>query len=208
MGVDVWAMRKAELVRCRGEESHSDDHCYVAPYRKRLDGLRSGCYKVGKGGRDFGYRVGSYLDFDQWRRELSIMALGVLPEETWTHPRQYREKPFIELIDFPDSSGSAIGSKTATKLHTDFVAHSSRANKHFLDSRIRSEAHLRVPKNTRIPKKRHINRLGVEAQMMAAKILRADNMTVGDDGEWMWAVYRAFRKAFSLASNHGFVCLC
>lgn len=207
MGVDVWAMSKATLVKCN-EESHSDDHCYIAPYRKRLDGLRSGCYRVGKGGRNLGFRVGSYLDFDQWIRELSIMALGVQPEETWNHPRQYRGKPFIELIDFPDSSGCAIGPKTTPKLHTDFVSHASRAKKYFLDSRIRLEAHSHIPKNTRIRKKRHENRLGVEAQMRVAKIVGADNMTVGDDGEWMWAVYRAFRKAFSLASHHGFVCLC
>ena len=132
MGVDIEAISRAKYVACRGDEECDEKHYGVGSYPKRRDGLKPGCYVVGKGGRSMGFGAGTYVGYNDWKRQLSRMALGVEPEEVWDAPRRFRGKPFVELIDFPDGVGPIIGPKTSAKLYADFVAFASKARKHYL----------------------------------------------------------------------------
>lgn len=81
MGLDVEAISRATFVTCRNEENCDDTHHFVGSLRKRRDGLKAGCYVKGNGGRCFGFRAGSYTGYSEWRRQLSLLALEVEPEE-------------------------------------------------------------------------------------------------------------------------------
>lgn len=106
-------------------------------------------------------------------------------EEVWDHPRRYRGRPFVELIDFPDAAGPAIGSATSAKLHGDFAKFAAKAKRHF-DS---------------------LSTLAGE-QKASAKSKRSTNVEQPDDCSWMWQVYRDFRKAFKVAGDKGLVVFC
>jgi hypothetical protein len=200
MGVDIIAISKAKFVACRGDEECDEKHYGVGSYRKRRDGLKPGCYVVGKGGRSMGFGAGTYAGYNDWKRQLSLLALGVEPEEVWEHPRRFRDKPFVELIDFPDGVGPIIGPKTSVKLYADFVAFATRAKKHYLKRPAQEP-----PSSARM--KRHINQTGLSTAEEVAGALGGTLMgaSEGDDMAWMWEVYRGFRRAFKLASDGGFV---
>ena len=208
MGVDIWAMSKARFVNCPGDEENcSDDHCSVVAHRKSLDGREEGCYVVGKGGREFSFRVGSYHDFDAWRKLLSIFALGVMPEEVWNHPGRYRKQSFFEIVDFPDSVGFAMGPKTAGKLYADFAAHSAKARKFYRDPETPKEIASYL-KGGRRPAK-NLRNAGLFAEAKVAKTIDATVLEqTTEELEWMWHVYRDFRRAFKLASDGGLVTFC
>src|SRR4051812_20179100 len=122
MGLDIVAVSKVRRIECDGGEECDERHFTVGSYRKGRDDLKPGCYVKGKGGRDFGFRAGTYIGYSDWRTELCLLALGVSPEEVWENPRRFRKKPFVELIDFTDSVGPVIGPRTSAKLYDDFVA--------------------------------------------------------------------------------------
>jgi len=225
MGVDIIAISKAKLVTCRGGEECDDSHYGVGSPPSRRDGLKPGCYVVGKGGRSMGFRAGSYAGYSDWKRQLSLLALEVEPEVVWEHPRRFRGKPFVGLIDFPDVVGPIIGPKTSAKLYADFVALASRARRHYLTrpaGRASSSAHTELPPidivtsgSARRPgsparAKRHINQAGLSAAEEVAGALGGTMMGAGEgeDMAWMWEVYRDFRRAFKLASDGGFVAFC
>lgn len=116
--------------------SHADaENYYDIPDITRLyvdyspldqhDDLESGFYRCGdKYERSF--KAGSYSGYNRWREKLSLLALGVMPEEVWDQPELYRGKPFVELIHFSDCEG-VIGPKTSAKLAKDFVEFKERA---------------------------------------------------------------------------------
>jgi hypothetical protein len=65
-------------------------------------------------------------------RELCRLVLGLEWEEVCRHPRRYRAKPFVELLDFSyTSEGQTIGPRTSAKLHADFVGFAANARKHY-----------------------------------------------------------------------------
>jgi hypothetical protein len=97
---------------------HKNDSAHKA----RLAGMKPGQYEYTEGSERHGFRAGSYSGYNWWRRQLCQFALGVDPEEVWHHPRRYRGKPFVELIDFTDCDGR-IGTKVAAKLAQDFRDH-------------------------------------------------------------------------------------
>ena len=204
MGLDIAAISKAKLVACRGDEECDDTHYCVGSYRKRRDGLKSGCYIVGKGGRSFNFRAGSYVGYSEWICQLSLLSLAVEPEEVWDHPRRFRCKPFVELIDFPDSVGPIIGPKTSAKLHADFVAFASKAKKYYQTPSVQMPA--QGSKKLKAKSKQSINRAGLssvdELTTAMGGVMKA---TESEDRTWMWEIYRDFRRAFKLASNRGFV---
>jgi hypothetical protein len=221
MGVDIIAISKAKLVACRGDEECDDSHYVVGSSPSRRDGLKPGCYIVGKGGGSMGFRAGSYAGYSGWKRQLSLLALGLTPEEVWEQPRRFRGKPFVELIDLPDVVGPIIGSKTSAKLYTDFAAFASRARRHYVTRAADTTSSARAnslptdivaggparrhPSARRV--KRHINQAGLSA---AEELVGALGGTLvgageGEDMGWMWEVYRNFRRAFKLASDSGFV---
>jgi hypothetical protein len=180
MGFDIIAVSKAERIRCSGGDECDDTHWPVGRSIKHRNGLKSGCYITGSGGKDIGFCL-SYTAYGDWANELSMLALGVPRDEVLRHRRRYRGKPFVELIDFPDADNAAIGPKTAGKLHADFVTFAAKAKKHF----VRRRAALGT-----LDRKRH------------------RNDSTDTDIDWMWDVYRDFRSAFKLARNDGFVTFC
>ena len=97
------------------------------------DGVKTGCYVPGRGGRESSLDF-NYAAYDGWIRRLSLMALGVEPGEVWNHPRRFRGKPFVELITFPDTGGGAIGPITSAKLYGDFVAFAAKARRYYATS--------------------------------------------------------------------------
>jgi hypothetical protein len=131
-----------------------------------------------------------------------------MPEEVWNHPGRYRKKPFFEIIDFPDSSGFAMGPKTAAKLYADFAAHSAKARKFYHDPGTPKEINSHLPKGGRRSNKNLRN----AGRFAAAKVAEAIGGTVmaetTEELEWMWRVYRDFRRAFKLASDRGLVAFC
>lgn len=68
-----------------------------------------------------GFRAGSYSGYNWWRKQLSVLAHDVEPEEIWDGELE-DGAAFVELIDFPDNEG-AIGPKTSAKLAADFAVH-------------------------------------------------------------------------------------
>jgi hypothetical protein len=205
MGLDIIAISKTRLVKCLNDDEEClETHFSVGTYRKRRDGVRAGCYVVGKGGRSYGFTAGSYFGYGEWKRQLSLLALGAEPEEVWANPRRFRAKPFVELIDFTDSVGPIIGPKTSAKLYADFVAFASTAKKHYRNSPVQAAA--RRSKRGSKPK-RHLNEAGLASAEMVSKAVagRIAKQHADANMMWMWDIYRDFRRAFKLASNRGFV---
>jgi len=211
MGIGITGMSKAKRVACSGGyvEGEYDmcleEHLTIdAPARGR-DGVKPGCYVVGRGGREASLDF-NYEGYNAWIRRLSLMALGVEPEEVWHHPRRFRGKPFVELITFPDTGGGAIGPITSAKLYGDFVAFASRARRYYATA-IPNE--FSPPRSNKLSVKDnpHRNRAGLAAVLGLAEALggTVSGCDEGENLDWMWASYRAFRRAFRLASNAGIV---
>ena len=207
MGVDIYGISKAKYVACQGDDEDCDEtHYTVFAYPKRRDGLKLGCYVIGKGGRSCYVRF-SYGGYDAWIRQLSRLALGVEPEEVWQHTRRFRDKPFVELIDFPDATDGTIGPITSAKLHDDFVALASAARTHYAKHCVTRPRPSRFKKRPVAKDKPRFNRAGLSAALGLAQAL-GGTVTGSEEGEdlgWMWKSYRDFRRAFKLAQDGGFV---
>jgi hypothetical protein len=100
----------------------------VSGFEERLDGYAEGLYRCQ--GESLGFRAGSYSGYNWWRRHLSLMALGVEPEDVWADPQEYAGEPFVELINYSDCDG-CIGPRTSRKLARDFRRHAGRAAAYF-----------------------------------------------------------------------------
>lgn len=208
MGLDIVAISKAVPIECEGGDACDETHFTVGSYRKRRDDLKPGCYVKGKGGREFGFRAGSYTGYSDWKRELCLLVLGVLPEEVWENPRRFRGKPFVELIDFPDGVGPVIGPKTSAKLHGDFVAFAAKAKKHYANPTPLEPPPTPTTGTKRVKKSKEYE-AGLDAAKSLAQTLGGSLATSGScDLGWMQEVYDDFRSAFKLASNGGFVLFC
>jgi len=95
-------------------------------HKAQLAGTKPGMYALTERSEQHSFRAGSYSGYNLWRRLLCRFVHGVEPEEVWQHPRRYKGKPFVELIDFTDCDGR-IGAKVAAKLAQDFRDHAKRA---------------------------------------------------------------------------------
>ena len=145
------------------------------------------------------------MAYNAWRRHLSLLSLAVEPETVWEHPRRFRGKPFAELIDFPDASGTIIGPKTSAKLYADFLAFSSEAKKYYQTPA--SQMSAQEPTPPKATSKRSIERargLSVVAEIAAA-VGGVARTPESEDLTWMWKLYLGFRRGFKLASDAGFV---
>jgi hypothetical protein len=211
MGVDITGISKAKRVLCSGDYVEGEyDVCLAEHYtvdvaRRGRDGVKPGCYVMGPGGRGSSLRF-SYAGYNRWIRRLSLMALGVEPEEVWHHPRRYRGKPFVELIQLPDTDGGAIGPVTSAKLYDVFVAFASKARKYYATS----TPNVFSPPDGGKPSakdKPHRNRLGLSATVELAQSLggTVSDRDEGENLDWMWESYREFRRAFRLAKDAGLV---
>jgi hypothetical protein len=77
------------------------------------------CYNY-RSGESFPFRAGTYTHHGEFRRALSLAALGVDTMEVGADPASFREAPFFELIYFADNEG-CIGPLAATDLAADFA---------------------------------------------------------------------------------------
>jgi hypothetical protein len=106
----------------RGEEIMSietfDEHAYK--------GLSPGTYFTTDQSESFSFRAGSYSGYNQWRSVLSQTMLGVSPEQVWTNPDEWKDRPFFGLINHSDCDG-AIGGPVAKSLYRDFVEYKKKA---------------------------------------------------------------------------------
>jgi hypothetical protein len=126
MGLDITAYSKLQPMYGRPDDDAI--HLYVVEeeFRARGAGIDPGLYALGKDGDFLDFRAGSYSGYNQWRRELSRLALGVEPEEVWRKWPEYAGKPFAELIHFADNEGY-IGPTVAAKLAADFASFDEKA---------------------------------------------------------------------------------
>lgn len=117
-----------EALTAQGKDPY-DVYFYVygngTAHKAQLKGTKPGLYQYTESSQQHGFRAGSYSGYNLWRRMLCRFAHGVEPEEVWEHPRRYRGKAFVELIDFSDCDGR-IGAKVAAKLAQDFRDHAKR----------------------------------------------------------------------------------
>ena len=208
MGLETIAISKAKWLRrwCNEDDDSADSVYYVGTTDFRRDGMKCGVYGVGKGGRTFDGWDGPYSIYNEWRRELCLLALGVEPEEVWSHPRRFRGKPFVELIDFPDSGNCCIGPKTSAKLYRDFVAFAAKAKKHFIERSPALAPPVRVAVDRRNLKTYRHQQVGlVHVTRFVREI--GGRLAAGDpeDRRWMLEAYHLFRGSFRTASDGGLV---
>jgi len=138
MGLSIRAISRAMFVECDGNAVPGDpdgepcDHdATVRSFPLKREGLKSGCYVTGKGGRSFSFEI-AYSHYARWFDELYQMVYGVDANGVYRDFRSYRGKPFVEFVNVPSSSdGPTIGPKTSAKLHGDFAAFARKAKKHF-----------------------------------------------------------------------------
>jgi hypothetical protein len=106
----------------RGEEVLSIETFDSQIYK----GIGPGTYFTTDLSESFSFRAGSYSGYNQWRRVLSQTMLGVSPEQVWTNPDEWKDKPFVGLINHSDCDG-AIGGPVAKSLYQDFVRYKHKA---------------------------------------------------------------------------------
>jgi len=75
-----------------------------------------------------GFRAGSYSGYGRWRAWLSRFFMGAEPQDVWTNPADFRNKPFFFLANFSDCEGIIAGD-AVRKLCEDFAAHRERVHK-------------------------------------------------------------------------------
>jgi len=214
MGLDIVAVSKAVQVPCRWKGATRDEvsecenyHTTVGSVYRKKDGIKPGCYVLKKGGREFDFEAGSGSGFGDWRDDLSLFVLSVTAEEVWEHPRRFRGKPFVELIDFPDSMGNAIGPVTAAKLLADFAAFASKAKRHYSSLKTKAEPTRPAKSDKKTTAKTHLNNASQRNAESFARELGGVLVTASDT-DWMWEIYQGFRKALKIASDDGFVLFC
>lgn len=122
MGLNILAISKTSCTnkheycnRCE-KQNHIEVHL-THDIPDRLDGKQCGCYV--STGKQFEFSAGLSSVYNDWRDKLCKLILEVSTKEVWSNPELYEDKPFIELICFPDNEG-AIGSETSKKLAIDF----------------------------------------------------------------------------------------
>ncbi len=124
MGLDITYYEHVTLDPAGHEDSTDHVRLYpMEPDEAVADGLVDGYYLAEPSG---GFRAGSYIGYNDWRRTLSVTMLDVHPDVIWGHPETFAGKPFVELINFSNCEG-VIGPKTSAKLAADFEAHKTKA---------------------------------------------------------------------------------
>ncbi len=81
--------------------------------------IRYRCYRVDCPEPSLDFKAGSYSGYNEWRRLLSKLALGVAPEQVWHDFTSFKDLRFAELIHFADNEG-VIGPTLVKKLADDF----------------------------------------------------------------------------------------
>jgi hypothetical protein len=135
MGLDITAYKNVEFIEELADvEEYENKYDWQAKFDfvsrhqdfpDRLPPIR--IQAVYKYEDNFGFRAGSYSGYNLWREQLSLMALGVMPEIVWKNASRYAGQPFFELIHFSDCEGT-MGTDVCKKLLKDFQVFQARAN--------------------------------------------------------------------------------
>jgi hypothetical protein len=89
------------------------DHCTLFEHEEE--------YYLGSLSEKKEISMGSFGDYNQFRRRLAKAALGVKDiEKIWDRPKEFKHDPFFNLICFSDCEGS-IDYSVAEALHKDFI---------------------------------------------------------------------------------------
>jgi hypothetical protein len=83
-------------------------------------GIEEGRYNTTTESRRTDFRVGPYSFYNRFRETLSRCMHGAEPLEIWNSVEDYKDKSFIELIDFSDCDGR-LGGEVCEKLYEDFA---------------------------------------------------------------------------------------
>lgn len=137
MGLDITAYKNVTLIEVVSgveeyEEKYPDSDRYDFTYinddfpGRNEPIVHHGVYEVGD---KFGLRAGSYSGYNQWRAELSQVALGVMPQMVWHNFDKFAGLPFVELIHFSDCEG-ILGTVVSKKLLKDFQDYQEEADSH------------------------------------------------------------------------------
>jgi hypothetical protein len=128
MGLDINAYKKIDFDSFKDRRQMTEDdldsaydemlylHSEHEPY-KQSDGIKEGFYDRNE--ITFRFRAGSYSGYNHFRTTLCECFFGFSPEIIWNNTENYKNKNFVELINFSDCEGF-IGSKTSKKLFDDF----------------------------------------------------------------------------------------
>jgi hypothetical protein len=118
MGLDVYGACKLRFSTSDKKNRRELFWTYIDPsgewYASHCSDLPEGYYHETEASQRHLFRVGSYHTYNEWRNELSLMALGVPADVVWASPETYALRPFYYLINFLDSDG-VIG-QTVCKL--------------------------------------------------------------------------------------------
>jgi len=106
----------------RGEEVYRIETFDANSYK----GLSPGTYYATDRSESYDFRAGSYSGYNAWRKVLCLTMLEVSPERVWTNPDEWKDKPFVGLINHSDCDG-AIGGPVAKSLYQDFVRYRHKA---------------------------------------------------------------------------------
>jgi hypothetical protein len=131
MGLDISVYVNAEVAEDQPadwEEAYDREENLVLAYcfdgmEQSLAGLERDVWYTAD--YDHGFRAGSYGGYNQFRRTLCELALGVTTDQVWDNPEEYADSPFFELINFADNEGT-IGPVAALNLYVDFQAQQER----------------------------------------------------------------------------------
>lgn len=121
MGLDVMVFTEIEV----STEEKSNMYLYNDESFKAVsDELQNGWYE---GFEEMVFRAGSYGTYGAFRERLCNLALGKSLKYVWDNADEFKNAPFIELLDFSDCDGF-FGPTTSAKLGADFKKFEDKAN--------------------------------------------------------------------------------
>lgn len=141
MGLDITAYGKTNLIEVVGDVEAWEEKYYFGSakqtpttyiYRNPGWPERMGSLTVGgvySYEENYDFRAGSYMGYNWWRNELSLLALGVRDQAVWDHEDTFEDSPFFELICFSDCEG-VIGPEASQRLAKAFAEHQKKADGH------------------------------------------------------------------------------
>jgi hypothetical protein len=121
MGLSIATYATVERIGDAADQydSATEGNLYVEKGRENRAGtITTGLYRLSK--ERFKFHGGSYHNYNDWRRWLCQVMLGVMPEAVWQDTQKYAGRQFVELIHFSDCEGT-LGPAVCAKLARDFA---------------------------------------------------------------------------------------
>lgn len=122
MGLDIHAFKRVGKFLNADEQHWFPENYFqlynIPEFRGRAPEIRHlGFYEVSK--ETFHFRAGSYSGYNRWREWLCETFIETTTGNVWDNPEAYKDKPFVELVNFSDCEGT-IGNALCKKLLEDF----------------------------------------------------------------------------------------